>query len=123
MYRSKFESRFANLLNSNEVKFHYEQDKVKYILENKYNPDFKLGPNFYLETKGLFTSADRRKMKAVIEQNPNITFVMIFQDPNKKISKSSKTSYASWCDKNGIEWGTTEDLCDIIKKHSDKLYS
>ena len=81
-----------------------------------------LGPHFYLETKGRFTGSDRQKMKAVKTQNPESTVVIVFQDPNKTISKVSKTTYAQWCDKNDIEWCKPEDLCDLIQKHTEKLY-
>ena len=29
---------------------------------------------------------------------------MVFQNPKAKISKGSKTTYASYCDKHGIQW-------------------
>jgi hypothetical protein len=35
---------------------------------------------------------------------------MIFQNADAKINKRSKTSYAAWCDKFGIEW------CDFRDK-------
>ena len=49
-------------------------------------------------------------MLAVIEQNPEREVVMVFQDANKKISPKSKYTYASWCNKNKIEWTTVEGL-------------
>ena len=49
-------------------------------------------------------AAHRRKIKAVIEQHPEIDLRMVFQAPFNKISKKSKTTYAKWCDKHGIPW-------------------
>jgi len=57
-----------------------------------------------LECKGYWDSADRRKIRAVIKDNPDIDLRMVFQDPYKKISKKSKTTYATWCDRYDIKW-------------------
>lgn len=57
-----------------------------------------------LESKGRFLSADRVKMQAVQEQNPDKLIVMLFARPTTKISKKSKTRYKDWCDKKGIVW-------------------
>ena len=29
---------------------------------------------------------------------------MVFQDPYKRISKKSKTTYAKWCERYNIKW-------------------
>lgn len=30
-------------------------------------------------------------------------FVMVFQNPQRRISKASKTTYAGWCENNNFE--------------------
>lgn len=35
---------------------------------------------------------------------------MVFQNPNIKINKGSMTSYADYCDKNGIQWKSYKDI-------------
>ena len=35
---------------------------------------------------------------------------MVFQNPNIKINKGSKTSYADYCDKNNIKWMNYKDI-------------
>ena len=104
MFRSKLEENVADILFENEVAFDYEEDKISYVLEKNYIPDFKLPNGIYLEAKGLWDSADRRKILAVIKQNPKIDLRMIFQNPYQKISKKSKTTYAKYCDRHGIKW-------------------
>ena len=42
--------------------------------------------------------------KQVIKDNPTIDLRMVFQDPYKRISKKSKTTYAKWCERYGILW-------------------
>lgn len=103
-FRSGLERQVADLLNKFNVDFEYESLKVPYTIPHNYNPDFILANGICLETKGYWEAEDRRKILAVIQQNPELNLKMVFQDPNKKISKKSKTSYSAWCDKHGIQW-------------------
>ena len=41
---------------------------------------------------------------------PEFEIIMVFQNPNIKINKNSKTSYADYCDKNNIKWMNYKDL-------------
>ena len=106
-FRSKFEAKFH--LAHPELK--YEQFKLKYEVPastHTYTPDFKLATNVYAELKGRFTSADRKKMKLVVAQHPDIRFIIIFMNAHLPISKGSKTTYKMWCDQNGIECTNNE---------------
>lgn len=55
-------------------------------------------------------------MLAVLASNPDLNLVMVFSDPNKKIYKGSKTSYADWCDKNGLKWVGVKEFEQQIRK-------
>lgn len=103
-YRSGLEEKVSELLNNLGVIYEYESEKVPYILQCSYTPDFCLVNGVYLETKGLFTPEDRRKILAVKKDNPDMDLRMVFQAPFNKISKKSKTTYAAWCDKHDIKW-------------------
>ena len=109
-YRSKFEERYAERLA--KLGFVYEPYRIKYEVPtsiHSYTPDFVRGKLIY-ELKGRFTAADRKKMKLLVEQHPEYDFVMVFQNPNIKLNKNSKTTYAMWCEKNGIEWIPAKEL-------------
>ena len=114
-YKSKFEKHFADLLDSNDIQFKYEAAKLPYVTSHTYNPDFQIAPGVFLETKGFWRAADRAKILAVKKQHPDKTIIMVFQDPNKKISKASKTSYAEWATKHDIQWIIPENLTDLVK--------
>ena len=102
-YRSNLEKQFHKANQS----FEYENTEFEYTITHKYIPDFYDPINdVYYETKGYFTSKDRSKMLEVIKQNPGIKIVLVFQNPNLKLSKTSKTTYADWADKHNIEWCT-----------------
>ena len=101
--RSTLETQVADLLIQVNVPYEYESEKIKYIIEARYIPDFKVG-DVYLETKGFFKPADRKKMLAVKRCNPDLDIRLVFQAPYNKISKKSKTTYAKWAEKHGFPW-------------------
>ena len=105
-FRSGLEEKVADLMVELGVKYDYESTKVPYQIQHHYTPDFLLPSGIYLECKRLldWEAEDRRKIKAVKEQHPEIDLRMVFQSPYNKISKKSKTTYAQWCDKHGIPW-------------------
>ena len=103
-FRSKLEERVADLLAELGVSYEYESTKVPYVIQHNYTPDFLLPNGVFLETKGYWDSDDRRKIKAVKTLNPELDIRMVFQSPYNTISKKSKTTYAQWCERNGIPW-------------------
>jgi hypothetical protein len=96
-FRSGLEERVADLLCNLGVSYEYESTRVPYVIQHNYTPDF-------LECKGYWDPEDRRKIKAVKKQNPDLDIRMVFQSPYNKISKKSKTTYAMWCDRLDIPW-------------------
>lgn len=102
MTRNKFEAKVEKTL---PKEFEYEPIKLPYRIEHNYIPDFvDIDGKRIIETKGLFDEDDRRKMLAVRDQHPDWHITMVFQNPNLKIRKGSRTSYGDWCDKHGIDW-------------------
>ena len=104
MFRSGLEEKVSDLLCKLGVKYEYEGFTLPYTIEHKYTPDFVLENGVILEIKGYWDPASRRKMKQVIKENPIADIRMVFQDPYKRISKKSKTTYAKWCERYGIRW-------------------
>ena len=109
-YRSNLEKDIANLLEGLGVSFQYESEKLSYTIEHNYTPDFVLPNYVYLEAKGYWDAADRRKVLAVKRDNPDIDLRMVFQSPYNTISKRSKTTYAKWCEKHDIPWTSYHDI-------------
>ena len=103
-FRSGLEERVADLLVDLGVKYEYESTKVNYTISHVYCPDFVLPNGTILECKGYWDAADRRKIKAVKQQNPELDLRMVFQAPFNTISKKSKTTYAKYCEKLNIPW-------------------
>ena len=109
-YRSTLEKNIADLLEGLGVSFQYESEKLGYTIEHHYTPDFVL-PNYtYLEAKGYWDAADRRKILAVKKANPEVDIRMVFQSPYNTISKKSKTTYAKWCDRHNIPWTSFHNI-------------
>lgn len=109
-YKSRLELRAQELLPNAP----YEQEKLAYVKEHTYTPDFKLRDNVYLECKGRFLSEDRAKHLLIRKQHPEITTYFLFERPFNTLNKASKTTYADWCEKHGYEWTT---LADGIPAH------
>jgi hypothetical protein len=103
-FRSGLEEKVADLLVNLGVKYEYECHKVAYQIQHTYCPDFLLPNGVFLEAKGHLTEEDRRKMKAVKQQNPELDIRFVFQSPYNKIYKGSKTTYAKWAEKHGFPW-------------------
>lgn len=104
--RSKFEENVAAKLGD---LVEYEPVKLPFIqpqANRGYIPDFRYvgSDNVYIECKGRFTAADRKKMLLVKEQHPNLIFRLLFQNASVRLTKKSKTTYADWAEKHGFEW-------------------
>lgn len=65
-----------------------------------YKPDFPLPNKIIVETKGEFPTKDRQKHLAIRDQYPHLDIRFVFSNPNTRISKQSRTTYAAWCEKN-----------------------
>lgn len=108
-YRSGLEVLVAKQLEDAGVVAKYEdpESRIEYEIHSshKYTPDFCLPNGIIIETKGRFVTADRKKHKLIREQHGDrydIRFV--FSNSKAKISKTSKTTYAMWCDKLGFKY-------------------
>ena len=107
-FRSGLEDKIAKQITEAGLKVEYETDRVEYEVPKrkaKYTPDFKLpkqGGFFYVETKGIWDVADRQKHLLIKEQQPDLDIRFVFSNANSKLYKGSKTTYASYCEKQGF---------------------
>lgn len=109
-YRSRLEERLARWLEQNEHPFEYETLKLPYQIEAVYTPDFILPNGVILEAKGWFKPEDRRKMLAVKKAHPHLDIRLVFQQPLNTLSKTSKTTYAAWAEKNNFPWAAAHSI-------------
>jgi len=105
-FRSKAEISFASWLIKEGINYEYEKHKFKYIPDPRvYMPDFYLTKyKFFIEVKGLFDKADRKKHLLIKKQHKKLDVRILFLNANNKIYKGSKTTYGAWCDKHDIMW-------------------
>ena len=101
-FRSRSERRAADYLIALNVDFKFEPHYIPYmwIESKKYLPDFILPSGIILEVKGRFTLDDRKKHLFLRQSNPDLDVRFVFDNPNKKLNKGAKTTYADWCNKN-----------------------
>jgi hypothetical protein len=91
----------------------YESEALEYekpATQHTYTPDFKIGPDVYLETKGLFDREDRKKILLVLDQHPDVVVCMAFYNAEYKLYKGSPTTYGEWCNQHCIPW------CDLSRE-------
>ena len=105
-YRSKFEVKVAADLGKRKIDFQYEKVSFDYVPKiRNYTPDFYLPESkIYIETKGRLTTNDRVKHLIIKEQYPDLDIRFVFVNANNKISRTSKTTYANWCDRHKFLW-------------------
>lgn len=112
MFRSKSEEKIYNLLKEKKIPCEYEKGKIEYEwLENKtYVPDFFLLKNgIILEVKGRFVLEDRKKHLFIQEQKKDLDIRFVFDNPNSKLYKNGKMTYAKWCEKHGFLYCRRKD--------------
>ena len=107
-YRSGLEDLVAKQLEAESITFEYEpkDGKIEYskpASKHKYTPDFVF-PKFIIETKGRWVTADRKKHKLIKEQHPELDIRFVFSNSKTRISKTSRTTYAKYCEMNGWKY-------------------
>lgn len=121
-YRSGLEDKIAKQLNAIDIFYEYEppDKKIHYTKPEKasrYTPDFMFGDcPIIIETKGRFVTADRQKHLLIKEQHPELEVRFVFSNSKTRISKTSSTSYAMWCEKYGFKFSDKEIPSAWIKE-------
>ncbi len=103
-YKSKLEIQVAEYLGENAE---YEREYIEFeqpAKQRRYCPDFKTKAGVFIECKGKWVTEDCLKHVWLREQHPDKRIILLFQNPDVKINKRSKTTYGDWATKNGIEW-------------------
>lgn len=118
-YASGLEVSAAKDLEQRKIAFEYEQLRIPWldVKQRHYRPDFLILKNYIIvETKGLFSPTDRRKHVEVKEQHPDLDIRFVFTNPNSKLYKGSKTTYAMWCEANGFMYAKQDIPEDWLKE-------
>lgn len=123
-WRSGLEESVAAQLDALKVPYEYERLVIKYTPPAKtrrYTPDFVLLSNgIIVETKGRFLTADRQKHLAIQSEHPEYDIRFVFSNPNARISKTSKTTYAMWCESHGFRYAAKTIPLAWIKERKRK---
>ena len=124
-FRSGLEIAISEELDLNKVKYEFEKIKLKYTVPEKvhtYTPDFYLKEkDFFIETKGLFTSQDRKKMRFIKEQHPELDIRFVFSNANAKLYKGAKSRYCNWCEQHKFQWAHRVIPEDWLKEKGKEI--
>lgn len=119
-YRSGLEDKVARSLQDLGIDPRYEQEKITYVVPARkatYTPDFKLPNGIFVETKGRFVVADRQKHLFIKAQHPELDIRFVFSNSKAKISKTSQTTYAMWCDQHCFKYADKEIPSEWLNEH------
>ena len=123
-YRSGLEEDIGLQLKEAGIKAEYEPFRIPYevpVLSRHYTPDYVLPNGIVIETKGRFTPEDRKKHIYIRDEyGPYLDLRFVFNNPNGKLRKGSKTSYADWCEKNGFLFAAKEIPIQWMKERPKK---
>jgi hypothetical protein len=105
-YRSGLEQEAAAFLKDRQEKVEYEKLKIEWedLKYRTYTPDFELDNGIIIETKGIFSAADRRKHLEIQKQHPTLDIRFVFSNANAKLYKGAKSRYSDWCNKYNFQW-------------------
>jgi len=110
-FRSGLEEKINKQLEARGIYDCYEKIKIKYTVPSRqatYTPDWILPNGIIVETKGRFVVADRQNHVFVKAQHPELDIRFVFSNSKAKISKTSKTTYADWCEQHGFKYADKE---------------
>ena len=104
--RSGLEQVVALQLKKAGISYGYETVVIPWEISEtrRYTPDFLLPNGIIIETKGRWVTADRKKLRHIREQHPDIDLRIVFSAPRARISKQSKTMYYQMAERLGIPW-------------------
>ena len=121
-YRSDLERKIAKSLHQRGVNHEYETERIPYTVPavvKHYTPDFiittKSRKKIYVEAKGIWDAADRKKHLLLQAQRPELDIRFVFSNSNNRISKLSRVTYGDICMGRGR--GQYSGVC---WKYSDK---
>jgi hypothetical protein len=85
--------------------YDYETQALPYVIHASYTPDFILPNGVMVETKGLLTPEDRRKMVAVKAAHPDKDIRLCFMRADAKLSRRpGALAYWQWAERHGFLW-------------------
>ena len=120
-YKSGLEKRFAELCFKNGVKAEYEKTRFKFVKVGHYTPDWKINDKLYVETKGYFSPSNRGNLLSFREQHPDVEIFLVFGQPENRLTKKSKTTYAAWCEQHGFRWASISKFpLHLFKKEKEE---
>ena len=131
---SGYDSNWEYKLHQTVLKnWEHHGDKVNYIVEHHYEPDFikVIGDKEYLlEAKGRFWDYNEYNKYVWIRKSlePNQELVFLFSSPSspmpqaKRRKDGTKRSHEEWASDNGFRWFTVDTLPEEWRSENETTY-
>ena len=124
-FDSEFEANVICLLDALGVRYRRSQlkgerkaDTIPFVEPRTYKPDVVLPNDIIVEVKGYFTPEDRTKHLLIQQARPDLDVRFVFQNPNNKLRRGSKTTYAAWCEQHGFKYAAKVIPPEWLKEKS-----
>ena len=117
-----YDSKWEYTLHQSSLKdWSHHSDKISYIVEHSYEPDFTKvieGKEYLLEAEGRFWDYSEYNKYVWIRKSlkPNQELVFLFSSPSspmpqaKRRKDGTKRSHAEWAEKNNFRWFSEHTL-------------
>lgn len=129
--RSGFEDKMVDVLSTLKVDYEYENKdrRISYTVPEKirkYLCDFVVtckstGTEYYFEGKGYIPRGDLDTRMKYVYVNETLRrdqkLIMVFQNPNLKITKNAKQTYKEWFESKGITCLDIKQFHKILKSY------
>lgn len=123
-FRSGLEASIGKALSEMGVPYLFESSVILYVkpvTKHRYTPDFFLENYIIIESKGRFLPADRKKHLLIKQQHPDLDIRFVFSNSKSRLNKTSTTTYAMWCEKNGFMYANKMIPEEWIKEPYDEV--
>lgn len=95
-FRSSWEANYARILNHLGVRWQYEPETFEVGEAETYTPDFKLADGTFVEIKGWWTEASKRKIELFRDKFPDIKLETITKTEYIALSKQYRYTITNW---------------------------
>jgi len=117
-YRSGLEAETARALTEAGLEFRYESVRRPYVEHRIYLEDFSLEGGPVIEAKGVLSPDERRKLIAIRASHPDLNMILVFANPERKISKAARAlTYRQWAVKHGMQACAPAGLAALLESY------
>jgi hypothetical protein len=106
-FHSGLERTIAKKLKNRGVAVKYEERDVEYLVPKALDGfvfQFQLENGILIQTIGRSVQEDRKRLRLIKEQHPELDIRLVFTNANSRLSDGGEVTCAMWADSMGFKW-------------------